>query len=360
MEKQEIPTLFDEEQELLQTNEKESNSQENNINSERDFQKEFDEVANKAKDLEKDFAFGSANHQEHIEKENIKDIENSDFYKNDAYDKVEQFIYYEEQVNKELDENLKRQKEVQEELKRQNNANTNQQENEEVNKFTKENINPKDKEDLEKELRNLKIREKEIQNDLNEKRRESTNDLVKTLNAKDINELITLLVKIYQRRKEKKVIKERLKDNKESQTLNKEELKALLKLEQIAKDLSTLVKKEENKELLMQVSGDIVKTRKESKDNVIDINQNKELSKDFSKLMDSFKKTNDIKKQEEILNKFENLYEKMQKHNPTFKDTHQEQSKKIDEFLNKYVKNKEHTKTQSILKKTVNTFGRAM
>lgn len=195
---------------------------------------------------------------------------------------------------------------------------------------------------------------------MNEKRRESTNDLVKTLNAKDINELITLLVKIYQRRKEKKVIKERLKDNKESQTLNKEELKALLKLEQIAKDLSTLVKKEENKELLMQVSGDIVKTRKESKDNVIDINQNKELSKDFSKLMDSFKKTNNIKKQEDILNKFENLYEKMQKHNPTFKDTHQEQSKKIDEFLNKYVKNKEHTKIQSILKKTVNTFGRAM
>lgn len=84
-----------------------------------------------------------------VGKESISDIENSDFYKSDAYDKLEQFSAYEENINKELEENLKIQKEIEEQLK-QNTQENNKENNE---NFNKEKVNPKDKEDLEKELK---------------------------------------------------------------------------------------------------------------------------------------------------------------------------------------------------------------
>ncbi|WP_273403931.1 hypothetical protein [Campylobacter avium] len=105
---QEIPTFFDEEKELLDID---------NVREEMAIQKEYEKIVKECEEQEKDFSFGSANHQESIEKECISDIENSDFYKSDAYDKLEQFSAYEENINKELEENLKRQKEIEEQLK---------------------------------------------------------------------------------------------------------------------------------------------------------------------------------------------------------------------------------------------------
>lgn len=84
---------------------------------ERDFEKEYQDFVKEQENIKKDFKPHSVNHQESIEKECISDIENSDFYKSDAYDKLEQFSAYEENINKELEENLKRQKEIEEQLK---------------------------------------------------------------------------------------------------------------------------------------------------------------------------------------------------------------------------------------------------
>ena len=72
---QEIPTFFDEEKELLDID---------NVREEMAIQKEYEKIVKECEEQEKDFSFGSANHQESIEKECISDIENSDFYKSDA------------------------------------------------------------------------------------------------------------------------------------------------------------------------------------------------------------------------------------------------------------------------------------
>ena len=63
---QETPTFFDEEKEL-----------------EKEIQKEYEKIVKESEEKEKDFTFGSANHQEFIEEQNIKDIESTDFYKSD-------------------------------------------------------------------------------------------------------------------------------------------------------------------------------------------------------------------------------------------------------------------------------------
>ena len=147
-----------------------------------------------------------------------------------------------------------------------------------------------------------------------------------------MNELISLLSKIYYRRKERKAIKERLKDNKENQKLSKEELKILLKLESIAKDLSQLAKNEENKEFLFDISKGFVDERKEARENLKEISKSKDISKSFTRIMEGFEKASkkaDIKKQNELINEFAKLYEKTLIENPEFKNTHQEKPRKI-------------------------------
>ena len=329
---------------------------------ERDFEKEYQDFAKEQESIKKDFKPHSANHQESIEKECISDIENSDFYKSDAYDKLEQFSAYEENINKELGENLKRQKEIEEQLK-QNTQENNKENNE---NFNKEKVNPKDKEDLEKELKELRIKERELKNDLDEKRRQSQDDFIKCLNAKDMNELISLLSKIYYRRKERKAIKERLKDNKENQKLSKEELKILLKLESIAKDLSQLAKNEENKEFLFDISKGFVDERKEARENLKEISKSKDISKSFTRIMEDFEKASkkaDIKKQNELINEFGKLYEKTLMENSEFKNTHQEQFKKVKDFYEKTVLKRESVnanKKDNIFKKAYQGFTRAI
>ena len=71
---QEIPTFFDEEKELLDIE---------NAREEMAIQKEYEKIVKECEEQEKDFSFGSANHQEFIEEQNIKDIESTDFYKSD-------------------------------------------------------------------------------------------------------------------------------------------------------------------------------------------------------------------------------------------------------------------------------------
>ena len=106
-----------------------------------------------------------------------------------------------------------------------------------------------------------------------------------------MNELISLLSKIYYRRKERKAIKERLKDNKENQKLSKKKIKILLKLESIAKDLSQLAKNEENKEFLFDISKGFVDERKEARENLKEISKSKDISKSFTRLMEGFEKS---------------------------------------------------------------------
>lgn len=159
-----------------------------------------------------------------------------------------------------------------------------------------------------------------------------------------MNELISLLSKIYYRRKERKAIKERLKDNKENQKLSKEELKILLKLESIAKDLSQLAKNEENKEFLFDISKGFVDERKEARENLKEISKSKDISKSFTRIMEGFEKASkkaDIKKQNELINEFGKLYEKTLMENPEFKNTHQEQFKKVKDFYEKTVLKRE-------------------
>lgn len=159
-----------------------------------------------------------------------------------------------------------------------------------------------------------------------------------------MNELISLLSKIYYRRKERKAIKERLKDNKENQKLSKEELKILLKLESIAKDLSQLAKNEENKEFLFDISKGFVDERKEARENLKEISKSKDISKSFTRIMEDFEKASkkaDIKKQNELINEFAKLYEKTLMENLEFKNTHQEQFKKVKDFYEKTVLKRE-------------------
>lgn len=181
-----------------------------------------------------------------------------------------------------------------------------------------------------------------------------------------MNELISLLSKIYYRRKERKAIKERLKDNKENQKLSKEELKILLKLESIAKDLSQLAKNEENKEFLFDISKGFVDERKEARENLKEISKSKDISKSFTRIMEDFEKASkkaDIKKQNELINKFGKLYEKTLIENPEFKNTHQEKFKKLKDFYEKTVLKRESVnanKKDNIFKKAYQGFTRAI
>lgn len=69
----------------------------------------------------------------------------------------------------------------------------------------------------------------------------------------------------------------------------------------------------------------------------------------------------DIKKQNELINEFAKLYEKTLMENPEFKNTHQEQFKKVKDFYEKTVLNKENvSKKDNIFKKAYQGFTRAI
>lgn len=80
--------------------------------------------------------------------------------------------------------------------------------------------------------------------------------------------------------------------------------------------------------------------------------------------MEDFEKASkkaDIKKQNELINEFAKLYEKTLMENPEFKNTHQEQFKKVKDFYEKTVLNKENvSKKDNIFKKAYQGFTRAI
>ena len=213
---------------------------------------------------------------------------------------------------------------------------------------------------------NLKFRERELKNDLSEKREEDSKDFVKILEAKDINQLIQCLARIYYRSKQKRAIKNRLKDNKEHQNLNKTEIETLLKLEKIAKDLSLLSKHKENRYLLHDLAKNMVNDRKESSKELQEIENNKKLSKEFENLMEDFERNKgNPKRQDNILSSFEKIYTNQfqgdKNISKSFEKTHYEQFKKINEFFTKNIKDKDLTKTRE--KESLNkdfSMGRAM
>ena len=331
-----------------------------NAREEMAIQKEYEKIVKECEEQEKDFSFGSANHQEFIEEQNIKDIESTDFYKSDMWDKVERFSAYEKEANEELEENKKRQEKIEEEL---NNRKENEQENQnnKERQFTKEDVKHKSTEDLEKELKNLKFRERELKNDLSETRREIGNEISNILEAKDINQLITALLKIFQRMEQRRIIKYRLKHNKDSIKLSKAELKQLKLLKKITKDMQKALKNEDNINTILAMQQTLVESRKESSKELQENKNNKKLSKEFENLMKDYERNKgNPKRQDNILNSFENLFTKNMQGEKSiaksFEKTHQEQFKKINEFFTKNIKNRDFTKTKE---KEV-SMGRAM
>ena len=82
--------------------------------------------------------------------------------------------------------------------------------------------------------------------------------------------------------------------------------------------------------------------------------------------MEGFEKASkkaDIKKQNELINEFGKLYEKTLMENPEFKNTHQEQFKKVKDFYEKTVLKRESVnanKKDNIFKKAYQGFTRAI
>lgn len=269
-------------------------------------------------------------HHRKVNQEVIDTIEKSDFFQKDIWDKLEQYDFLEKESNKEIEENLKRQKEIEEKLKNPEEKEEKQKELDE-DKIKKE--DPlKDRKLLEDELKNLKNKEKDLRNRVEEAKNEVTEALANAIKAKDIGELIRVLIKAWQAHCQKRVLNDRLKDNLDEKALRNKELADIKKFDKIAKDIANLSKNDENKNFVREMCLKVVGARAEAKTYKHSLENAKEYYKKFENHLSGYEMKND-KAQANAKASIEKLFAEVKQKCPEYRNLYKNQFRKIDIFL---------------------------
>ncbi|KGI55838.1 hypothetical protein [Campylobacter sp. MIT 97-5078] len=312
----------------------------------------------------KDYEFGSPKHKNKIEEDIIQIIEDSEIYKKEIYKIAEQSEYIDEQKQKELNQTQKRIKEIEEELKNHDNSNDNinkntQNKEQEEEQIIQENSPKKTKEDLEKELTSLKQREKDLKNEIENNKTQARDNISKLLTANDLNELIVLFTKIVNKRRERKALKDKLNDNDKDQRTTQEELKYLENMKKAAKLLINLSKHPENKDFVNNIASevltDVIKNKKEATANKISMDKEKDFSKKFDDILRKYDKVNEQGKKHLRADAYE-LFQRMEKTCPKYKETYIKQYKKMQDFLDPKKQEQEYARQYQEKQRAKNDF----
>lgn len=226
------------------------------------------------------------------------------------------------------------------------NNNANQQNQDSFNENNIKREDPlKEKKALEAELKQLKNREKDIRNRIDEAKAEVTDALVAAIKAKDIGELIRALIKAYNAWKQKRALKGKLGIQLDERKLVKSQLKKLKKFHKIAKDIERLSSEPENRDFLRSMSLTLVKARRGAKHYLGSLNQAKTYYKRFESYFKNLN-SNDAKVQANAKGSIEKLFKEVMKKMPEYQNLYKKQFEKIQNFLNPQ-KNKENTQNFS-------------